>query len=58
MQAAGEKALAAMGGALEKTVRALLPLLPPPPPPRADVTKLPDGVPADTSDQGLRRAVS
>ncbi len=58
MQTAGEKALAAMGGALEKTVRALLPLLPPAPPPRAEVTKLPDCAPADARDQGLRRAVS
>jgi 3-deoxy-D-manno-octulosonic-acid transferase len=57
MQAAGEKALATMGGALEKTVRALLPLLPPAPP-RADVTKLPESANADPRDQGLRRAVS
>jgi 3-deoxy-D-manno-octulosonic-acid transferase len=55
---AAEGALAVMGGALDKTVAALLPLLPAvEPQPAAVAIAPPERVP-QTADQGFRRAVS
>lgn len=53
-----ERALAVMGGALDTTVAALLPLLPAAAPPPPAATAIPPDALADTPVQGLRRAVS
>jgi 3-deoxy-D-manno-octulosonic-acid transferase len=55
---AAEGVLAAMGGALDKTVAALLPLLPAVEQQPAVVAAAPPERVTETADQGFRRAVS